>query len=90
MLSLGSTSVSGDVSGLVPLTQLTVLNLGSTSVSGDVSGLAPLTQLQGLYLSGTSVCGQRDGRDYGTCLDVAPNSNCCTRYSSVFTSVSGD
>eukprot|EP01046_Picozoa_sp_COSAG06_P088973 COSAG06_NODE_35370_length_461_cov_0.552486_1_plen_40_part_10 len=40
--------MSGDVSGLAPLTQLTSLYLSRTSVSGDVSGLAPLTQLRGL------------------------------------------
>jgi len=66
-LDLYGRSVSGDVSGLAPLTQLKELNLASTSVSGDVSGLAPLTQLRELDLSSTSVCGQRGNRDYGTC-----------------------
>jgi hypothetical protein len=56
-----ATSVSGDVSGLAPLTQLTQLYLHSTSVSGDVSGLAPLTQLRELRLHTTSVSGDVSG-----------------------------
>ena len=56
-----ATSVSGDVSGLAPLTQLTRLRLAYTRVSGDVSGLAPLTQLTQLYLHSTSVSGDVSG-----------------------------
>jgi hypothetical protein len=60
-LDLEYTSVSGDVSGLAPLTQLNYLNLERTSVSGDVSGLAPLTQLTELSLYSTSVSGDVSG-----------------------------
>ena len=51
------TAVTGDVSGLAPLTALTQLDLANTKVTGAASGLDPLTKLTVLWLHGTAVTG---------------------------------
>ena len=58
-LDLGgeTTTLSGDISVVSPLTSLTNLLLDNTSVSGDISVFSPLTSLEYLRLDNTSVSG---------------------------------
>ena len=62
-LDLGgeTTTLSGDISAVSPLTSLTNLLLDNTSVSGDISAVSPLTSLTYLRLYNTSVSDYTQG-----------------------------
>ena len=63
-------TVSGDISALSGLTNLSNLSIYSTSVSGDISALDELTKLTNLAIGGTAITG-----DIKTLADKIANKN---------------